>query len=86
MQPKDTKKTEMDPEVVFKLNRAMEVARFLNIYMLKNEAEFVKTPWLTSIFSYLTEDLHSVSEEIERLGLADNYPIPPEDDEDENTE
>ncbi|QBY47011.1 hypothetical protein [Arsenophonus nasoniae] len=70
---KNSKKPEMSIDSYRKLIRAQNVAfhmhRHMNTYGLTDEP----MPFLPDIFSYVSEDVSDILQEVENLGLVDHF-------------
>ncbi|EHF8252285.1 Derepression protein [Citrobacter freundii] len=56
-----------------KLNRARNVAFQMHLHIRQCEANAMPLLWIPDIFSYISEDISSVLQEVKRLGICDKY-------------
>ncbi|HGJ5857241.1 Derepression protein [Arsenophonus nasoniae] len=70
---KENTKPEMSIESYHKLNRAKNVSFHIHLHVRAHGLDYQPMPFLPDIFSYLSEDVSYVLEEVKDLGLVDHF-------------
>ncbi|EBS1326046.1 Derepression protein [Salmonella enterica subsp. enterica serovar Muenchen] len=63
----------LSPESYHKLNRARNVAFQMHLHIRGCDLNAMPLLWLPDIFSYISDDMTAVLQEVKRLGICDKY-------------